>query len=283
MLDDGEGTRYIYIFRKDGDNYRLDCKSAPLPPVDGQPAIIGDNGTDYLQLIYGEGEFYYLFHPLGPGIWRLRDAWARDNVSFDPTFGLVLWNYADAHLRCLPGKTPEYDLASLDPAVLPQTFGEAIAGTDTTGWAIVKSGAPTDRLHLRARPSKSANSLGRYYSGTPVRVRSISGDWAEVDILGIEGYMMAEFLAFDLEMLEVNRWFPSLWVPRDAYGKDVRFYQQPETRDSLYAGDLTDDQSAVYILADAGDGWFHAVCGGGLAGHVQSRHFEPTDHPPMGF
>ncbi|MCL1964212.1 MAG: SH3 domain-containing protein [Firmicutes bacterium] len=286
MLDDGDGTRRIYIFRKEGDNYQLDCKSVPLPLADGCPALVeyhGEyNGEDRLRLIYGKGEYYYYFFlRLGDGVWRLSKAWAHDIVTFDPTFGLVLGKNGDMHYSCLPGKTPEYDLASLDPTALPIILEAAIAGTDTEGWAVVKSSVPTDRLNLRAKPAKSADSLGRYYSGTPVRVRSVDGDWAEVDILGIKGYMMTEFLAFGLEMLEVRCWFP--WVvPWGADAKDVRFYQKPEAKDGLFVGDLADDPSVVYILADVGNGWYHAVCSNGLAGYVQSKHFEDIDHLPWG-
>jgi len=287
MLDDGNGTRCIYIFRKEGDNYQLECKSVPLPPADGCPARVeyyGEhNGEDRLRLIYGKGEYYYyFFNRHGDGVWRLQLAWADDIITFDSTFGLVLGKNGNMHYSCLPGKTPEYDLSSLDPAALPKNLEVAIAGTDTEGWAVVKSSVPTDRLNLRAKPSKSADSLGRYYSGTPVQVRSVDGDWAEVDIFGIKGYMMTEFLAFGLEMVEVKCWFPWRVVPWDADRKDVRFYQKPEAKDSLFVGDLADDPSGVYILADVGNGWYHAVCGNGLAGYVQSKHFEDIDHPPWG-
>ena len=282
MLDDGDGTRFIYIFRMEGDDYQLDCKSAPLPPADGCPALVDYYGADRLRLIYGKGEYTFFFLRLGDGIWRLREAWAHDIITFSPTFGLVLGKNGDMHYSSLPGKTPEYDLASLDPAALPINLEVAIAGADTEGWAVVKSSVPTDRLDLRAEPSKSADSLGRYYSGTPVQVRSVDGNWAEVDIFGIKGYMMTEFLAFGLEMLEVTCWFPYRWLSFDADLKDVRFYQKPEAKDSLFVDDLAGDPSAVYILADVGSGWYHAVCDSGLAGYVQSKHFQDGDHPPWG-
>ena len=92
--------------------------------------------------------------------------------------------------------------------------GENNAGDraeDTAVWAMVSNPNPADRLHLRAKPSASAVSYGKYYNGVPVLV--LSGPdrgWCRVRVgLGngvcdIEGYMNSEYLAFGDEIAAVR-------------------------------------------------------------------------------
>lgn len=65
----------------------------------------------------------------------------------------------------------------------------------------VDNGAQWDaRLNLRAEPTKSAQSLGRYYTGVRVQVMEDLGEWSRVRIaMGeseeyVEGYMMNSYL-----------------------------------------------------------------------------------------
>lgn len=66
--------------------------------------------------------------------------------------------------------------------------------------AVVDNGSdPDSRLNMREEPSKEANSIGKFYSGTEVEIISDAGDgWAEVSIGGgqnsIGGYMMSSYL-----------------------------------------------------------------------------------------
>lgn len=66
---------------------------------------------------------------------------------------------------------------------------------------MVDNQGPWDRrLNLRTRPDKSAASLGRYYTGTRVRVLEDLGEWSHVSIemgtrrVPVEGYMMNAYL-----------------------------------------------------------------------------------------
>ncbi len=53
----------------------------------------------------------------------------------------------------------------------------------------------TDRLNLRGGPSEKAQSLGRYYNGTEVKVLGVlDSGWYHVSVAGRTGYMMAKFL-----------------------------------------------------------------------------------------
>ena len=61
--------------------------------------------------------------------------------------------------------------------------------------AVVKNARSTDRLHLRTKPDKNAESIGRYYNGVKVLLLGeTSGDFTKVSVCGFEGWMLTEFL-----------------------------------------------------------------------------------------
>lgn len=66
-------------------------------------------------------------------------------------------------------------------------------GTAVAAKVYVKSGT----VNFRENPSKSSRVIMRLFSGTPVSVNGISGDFCSVDYLGVPGYIMTEFLRFD--------------------------------------------------------------------------------------
>ncbi len=62
-------------------------------------------------------------------------------------------------------------------------------------FSVVANPDSKDRLNLRKGPSKTSDSLGKYYNGTQVEVIEYLHDgWAHVRVDGKEGYMMVEFL-----------------------------------------------------------------------------------------
>lgn len=69
-------------------------------------------------------------------------------------------------------------------AILAAMFTGCAASADTqyANTAVVNNPDPADRLHLRAAPSSSAVSLGKYYNGVEVAVQSVSGGWALVKV-----------------------------------------------------------------------------------------------------
>ena len=72
-------------------------------------------------------------------------------------------------------------------AALAMTSTGALAASDS---ALVKGGA----LNLREEPSIAAKVLGQFPTGTLVEVTGYHGDWNEVEVNGLSGYMMAKFL-----------------------------------------------------------------------------------------
>ena len=84
-------------------------------------------------------------------------------------------------LTCLSSVSP------YNPIVNPSP----VPTEDTTLY--VRTGN-TGKLHLREYASRNARSLGLYPNGTAVHVTSRSGGWAYVNIGGVTGYMMLQYL-----------------------------------------------------------------------------------------
>ena len=76
--------------------------------------------------------------------------------------------------------------------------GAALAQT-----AVVDNGSdPASRLNMRSAPSRDADSVGRFSSGTQVQViADAGGGWVEVAVgsgsASVHGYMMAAYLRDD--------------------------------------------------------------------------------------
>lgn len=51
-----------------------------------------------------------------------------------------------------------------------------------------------ERLNLRDAPGKDGGMLGLYYTGTEVTVLGVEGEYTQVSVGGIEGYMASEYL-----------------------------------------------------------------------------------------
>ena len=84
-------------------------------------------------------------------------------------------------------------LASLTAAAaLVMTSTGALAASDS---ALIKGGA----LNLRETPSIAAKVLGQFPTGTLVEVTGYHGDWYEVEVNGMSGYMMSKFLTSELK------------------------------------------------------------------------------------
>jgi len=268
LLDEGDGSRRIYIFRKEADIYQLECQSAPLADWRGSKANIGCSGSNMLHIVYDSGGALFNFCRTNLNTWTLRSVQAGEVFGID---AVGLRGYDPDQYLC--GTITNTDLSTLDTTQLPATLAEAVNLVDTEGWALVKSDKPTDRLHLRTSPSTNAESIGRYYSGTPVRILEDQGEWAKVSVAGIQGYMMKKFLTFGQDMLNVERWFPSKYLVEADAVQGVNVYASPGTHAAI-VGVLHDGSgSAQYILANVGDDWYHVLCDDGLSGYVEVRHF----------
>ena len=124
---------------------------------------------------------------------------------------------------------------------------------DTSRWAVVSNPNPDDRLHLRREPAKTAASLGKYYNGTPVRILAERGDWVQVDIFGVTGWMMKEYLAFGQAGHSVKAAFPARTFADD--GLYHGLFAQPVTN-SAYTN-FDDPHGDLLVLGIVGEDWYH--------------------------
>jgi uncharacterized protein YgiM (DUF1202 family) len=95
---------------------------------------------------------------------------------------------------------------------------DAVTQAENMDSAAVDTGSAVNRLHLRAAPSQSAASLGRYFSGTRVyRLFDdhVNGDgWERVRVMDAVGYMMQTYL--DYSTGGISAYMPPLTVARHA-------------------------------------------------------------------
>jgi len=269
LSEAGDGSRQILIFDRAENGYSLTARSTPLGMWRGtEVGIDSHSGGNTLYLFHDEGSVLFAFARTHLNTWALRTVQGRETFAFD-AFGLHNW-YPEQYLY---GTISTIDLSTLNVAELPATFSEASRFVDSTGWAVVKSDKPTDRLHLRTAPSTNAASMGRYYSGTPVQILDDQGEWAKVSVAGIQGYMMKKFLAFGQDILAVERWFPSkILVEADAE-QGVNVYASPGVNSDIVGVLRWHDGLAQYILANVGDDWYHVLRDDGLSGYVEVQHF----------
>lgn len=128
--------------------------------------------------------------------------------------------------------------------------------------AVVRNPNPKDRLHLRAGPSASARSLGKYYNGVAVTVMSAasSNNYYRVKIGEQTGYMDGRYLVFGGAGGEVASAMP------------VRAVSNPAPTDRLNLRKAPSDASAslgkyyngtlVTVMGVVEGGWVHVQVDG---------------------
>lgn len=140
--------------------------------------------------------------------------------------------------------------------------------------ASVNNPLVSDRLHLREQPDQSARSLGRYYNGTVVTLLDNPDGrmaWTNVDICGIQGYMMSEYLDFSPDLQEQFSCLPLLEVANSAAGS-LHLRAAPDT-DAESRG-LYPNGTLVCVIGVTGD-WAHVICGG-QTGFMLNKHLRTS-------
>ena len=139
-------------------------------------------------------------------------------------------------------------------ALLP-LGGLAEEPNDFSYQAVVANPRVGDRLNLRAQPDQKSDTLGRFYSGTPVLVLEERGEWALVRIGKLEGYMLLEYL------MPKNRNYgaPELFYTAQTKTASTRLLASPDSNGKV-TGVVT---GKVELLGDSGDDWryVHALEG----------------------
>jgi len=186
----------------DAENSWQMTESTPLPEgtrlgVENFVSSLGiGDGYDIVSLKpYADGRWgLNLIYPDGKSLFRVGSNWV----------------FEESGVPALVGDHPWSDITVIDWSSLPESYEDALSQVDHTNWALVCNPDPQDRLNLRTKPDKKSTSLGKYYNGAPVRILEHKGEWARVDILGVNGWMMTEYLAMGNEMKTVTYAGPQL-------------------------------------------------------------------------
>lgn len=266
LVEDDEGDRLLQVIVLNADGtYRQSCLTAPLPP---------DTTLDLFHTTDGEINFSWdeqhaqAGYALGAdGQWRLE--WARipgDAGTLEVScrfWGVSTWLPAASRDGLFIGDLAQMVLDGADLAALPGTEEALAAAMNRDGWAVVRNPDPADRLHLRVRPDRSAESLGKFYNGTPLSVLGQEGDWTRValGLNGPEGWMMTRYLAFGREMDEVEPAFLSLMYVLELEERQPAYSAPHEGPEKELAGN-------IYVVGVVEDEWYILLTDLGDAGYV---------------
>ena len=214
VLAEVEGVKHLYIF---DESVAAVGVTQPLP--DDVYLDFFHSGDGVVQFGWDEQNMTAAFARRGDGAWTLSwcTCWgpAMDTHFSANAFGITYFDQDDNE-RMRIGTLKDTDLFSIRLSDLDGATPEI----DQSGWAVVNNPDPADRLHLRAKASKSGDSLGKFYNGTPVQVLERKGDWTRVQIgfggSARTGWMMTKYLAFGADMDKVHDAFPDLFF-REEY------------------------------------------------------------------
>lgn len=219
------GMRRLYWATQDGaGGYRVQA-TRDLPKGVYLDTFHAANGE--VEVEWQEGEAYRQagYRLAADGTWALEwvmnEAVDGKNQSFGAAYGGVTFWEEDTRVI---GSLDGCSLFETDLLSLPHTRAELEAVLVRDGWAVVCNPNPADRLHLRTRPKRDAESLGKFYNGTPVRVLERKDGWCRVEI-GLDGhlsgYMMEKFLVFGAEMDGVACAYPQKCFTEAYEGRKV--------------------------------------------------------------
>ena len=246
----------------------VDTISAPLPVgIRLQTGIYGAAATLYQD----EDNRGFTFGQNVDGDWMLGFVMAQDWYSVYPFF-LYLPSSTDETFYY--GNFPYGDIRSIDLTGIPTTFEEAKSILDQSGWAKVNNPNPQDRLHLRTRPQRGADSIGKFYNGTPVKVLERQGDWVRVQIAHLDGWMMAEYLAFGRDANRVQRAFPGMVGLESLEDREMPLYAQADENSPVITSRSISHSLEYWILGVVDEEWYFVYFyHDGIGGYIQQKWF----------
>lgn len=256
-----EDARRLFIFEQAEASYTCIFESGVLPEHQGMKAgIISSHHS--VSLRYGEGIFFS-FDRFGED-WLLSRVQAEDSFLIKP-----FWVKADllAHVFTdeLPPEyglyTGERNLMHITAQALPASYVQVQNLLDASALAVVSSPNPQDRLHLRVQPDRKADSLGKFYNGTPLIVLADQGTWLKVKIGSLTGWMMQQYTEWDPQPRRVSPAFPWALSLREGY-EDKPRYTQPGTS-SAHISQVDWGYALGDIIGVIDDEWYILMNGAG--------------------
>ena len=224
LMEDEAGVRRLTeITRNENGVYAL-RQTPPLPKGVWMDSFHA--GMEELLLEWDQQHRQVNFQRTFDGDWKL--IWLTcygEKETLNCSFGLNTGTLMDTDTLKI-GVLP-FDLFADDLTTLPCTSEELTAQLDRTGLAVVCNPDPNDRLHLRTKPSREANSLGKFWNGTTVRVLNERDGWCQVEI-GTDGrligWMMKKYLVTGAKMDQVTPRFSQQTLRDDKAETETPIY-----------------------------------------------------------
>ena len=163
-----------------------------------------------------------------------------------------------------------FDLFTDPLSALPGSMEEWAGQIDPSGLAVVCNPDPADRLHLRTKPSRDADSLGKFWNGTPVRVLDERDGWCQVEIgtdRRLIGWMMKKYLAFGSKMNSVTPCFSQQILREDVPQEDMPLYTDLTLKETYCT------HSAWTLMGVADDRLYVIVTDEGETGYAPMEWF----------
>ncbi len=239
----------------------------------GTPVVcLGDVGGGWTQVYVGTQVGYMMtkYITKTPSALPTGTLLSPASVYAEPQYGTVLMSCAAGMNMTVLGETSGqwyYVLVGGQTGYVPanvlQVNGGSTSGSGSigTGAAVgygtaVINGRTADRVNLRAGQSTSAKSLGLYYQGTTVTLRSNARTgWIPVTIGMVDGYISASYLSWDGNVTSKQ---PTMRVS-NAYSSWVNLRTESTTASQslgrLYNG------TTVTVLGETYDHWFYVYTG----------------------
>ena len=134
--------------------------------------------------------------------------------------------------------------------VLLMVFSFTFALADDYGKAVID--APSGKLHLRKEASSDSESLGLFFTGTKVTLKSeVQDGWVYVKLGYIYGYMNAKYLKTGAAADRVKEQFWSGTVKANKY---ARMRGGPSTQYQFFRN--VNDGEDVTILGETAENWY---------------------------
>ena len=266
LTEDETGKRLIEITQDENGVYTI--RRSPVLPSDIWLDTFHAGESDLL-LDWNQQDHQAGFRRTFNGQWRL--SWLTcygENEDLNCYFGLNTGTLMDTDTLRI-GVLP-FDLFADDLTTLPCTSEELTAQLDRTGLAVVCNPDPNDRLHLRTKPSREADSLGKFWNGTPVRVLNERDGWCQVEIGTdgrLTGWMMKKYLVTGLKMDQVTPCFSQQILRED----------EAETKTPIYTDLTLTEQycthSSWHLMGVVNDWLYVVVTDEGETGYAPMEWF----------
>lgn len=223
LTEDETGKRLIEITQDENGVYAI--RRSPVLPSDIWLDTFHAGESDLL-LDWNQQDHQAGFRRTFNGQWRL--SWLTcygENEDLNCSFGLNTCTLMDTDTMKV-GTLP-FDPFADELTALPSTLEELNARLDRTDLAVVCNPDPNDRLHLRTKPSREADSLGKFWNGTPVRVLNERDGWCQVEIGTdgrLTGWMLKKYLVTGAKMDQVTPCFSQQTLRDDKAETETPIY-----------------------------------------------------------